>query len=66
MNDNPVEKTNPDDYRKEIVIALDDLVELDKIKVIQAERLSYKGLLPHTSRRKVEQMLVRFKEEREE
>jgi len=66
MNDNPVEKNNPDDYRKEIVIVLDDLVELDKIKVIQAERLTYKGLLPHTSRKKVHEMLEGFKVEREE
>jgi len=61
INDNPVEANNPLDYRKEIVIALDDLVELDKMKVIQAERLSYKGLLPHFNRRKVDEMLARFK-----
>jgi hypothetical protein len=41
LNNNPVE-----DYRKPMVVYLDDLTELDKIKVVQAERLWYKGLLP--------------------
>lgn len=66
LNDNPVEKKNPRNYRKAIIIALDDLVELDKIKVVQAERLCYKGLLPHMNGRRVEEMLERFKNERDE
>lgn len=45
MNGNPIE-TGDAKYREKIVVALDDLCELDKIKVIQAERLHYKGLLP--------------------
>lgn len=45
MNSNPVEKGDPK-YREKLVVALDDLCELDKIKVVQAERLYYKGLLP--------------------
>lgn len=66
MNNNPVEQSNPKQYRKDAVITLDDLIEMDKIKVIQAERLCYKGLLPYTSRKKVDEMLERFKQEREE
>jgi hypothetical protein len=45
LNDNPIEKEDLK-YREKNVLALDDLVELDKIKVIQAERLHYRGLLP--------------------
>jgi len=47
LNENPVEKEDPD-YRKKIVVALEYLTELDKIKVIAAERLIYRGLLPQT------------------
>jgi hypothetical protein len=46
MNGNPVETKNPEGYRRNIVVALDDLMELDKVMVIQAERLLYKGILP--------------------
>ena len=28
------------------VVALDNMIELDKIKVITAERMLYKGMLP--------------------
>lgn len=45
MAGNPIEKGDPK-YREKLVVALDDLCEVDKIKVIQAERLFYKGLLP--------------------
>ena len=46
MNENPVEKAEPKEYRKKSVLALKFLTELDKIKVIEAERLFYRGLLP--------------------
>jgi len=46
MNENPVEKADPKEYRKKSVLALKFLTELDKIKVIEAERLFYRGLLP--------------------
>ena len=36
----------PETYRKPLVMYLNDLTELDKIKVVQAERLWYRGLLP--------------------
>ena len=44
LNDNPVAST--EDYRKCNVLALANLVELDKVKVLEAERLFYRGLLP--------------------
>jgi len=47
MNENPVEKEDKE-YRKKIVCALEYLTELDKIKVIAAERLIYRGLLPQS------------------
>ena len=61
LNDNPIEKEDLK-YREKNVLALDDLVELDKIKVIQAERLHYRGLLPKhfNFQNKIEQ----FKRER--
>lgn len=34
------------DYRKPIVSALPELVELDRIEIVVAERLAYDGLLP--------------------
>ena len=43
MSKNPVK---PEVYRKKLVMALNDLTELDKIKVVAAERLWYHGLLP--------------------
>lgn len=45
MNNNPIETDDPK-YREKLVVALDELCELDKVKVVQAERLHYKGLLP--------------------
>jgi hypothetical protein len=44
MNGNPCIKAKKD-YRKQVVLYLNLLEELDKIKVIQAERLAYKGLV---------------------
>lgn len=63
MFGNPVETSDPK-YREKLVIALDDLCELDKIKVIQAERLWYKGLLPKHLKFSVEEKLNQFKKER--
>lgn len=40
MNGNPCVKEKKD-YRKSLVVYLKQLEELDKIKVIQAERLAY-------------------------
>lgn len=65
MNGNPVEQADPK-YREKIVVALDDLCELDKIKVIQAERLHYKGLLPPQLKFQVQEKLERFRQERME
>lgn len=65
LNENPVEKEDPD-YRKKIVVALEYLTELDKIKVIAAERLIYRGLLPQTQFLRVNQMIEQFKRERQE
>ena len=45
LNNNPVEKDDAE-YRKKIVLACEYLNELDKIKVVAAERFVYKGLLP--------------------
>ena len=45
LNNNPIEKDDPE-YRKKIVLACEFLNELDKIKVVAAERFVYKGLLP--------------------
>lgn len=66
MNENPIEKKDSREYRKDMVMALEDLIELDKVKVIQAERLTYKGLLPHFSRKKLDVMLEKFIVERDE
>ena len=65
MNQNPVEMEDPD-YRKRIVCALEYLTELDKIKVVAAERMTYRGLLPHSSLAKVQANLEKFKRERQE
>lgn len=40
-------------YRREFVKELGDLEELDKIKVLPAERLSYQGHLPKMNLRKM-------------
>ena len=39
---------------------------MDKIKVIQAERLCYRGLLPPGHRFKMEEKLEEFRQERKE
>ena len=66
MADNPFEKEDPKQYRKDSVLALDFLTEIDKIKVIQAERLFYKGLLPPQLKFSVEKKIEQFKLERME
>lgn len=43
MVDNPCTKL--EDYRKNVVVHLNLLEEFDRIKVIQAERLHYRGLI---------------------
>ena len=45
LNDNPIETEDPD-YRKKCVVGLQWLTELDKIKVVAAERMIYLGLIP--------------------
>ena len=47
LNNNPIEKGDPD-YRKKTVLACEFMTELDKIKVVAAERLVYQGLLPRS------------------
>lgn len=39
-------RTDTFDYRKEYVLLLENLIELDRIEVQPAERLSYQGILP--------------------
>ena len=53
--DNPVVSNSPSlsAYRKPIVRALPDLVELDKIEIVVAERLAYDGLLPKCNRERL-------------
>ena len=65
MNQNPVEQEDAM-YRQKVVLALEFLVELDKIKVVAAERMVYKGLLPHSNLQKVQANLEKFKRERQE
>ena len=48
------------------MVALDHLIELDKIKVIAAERMFYKGMLPKTVKFQVRDKLEQFKRERQE
>ena len=64
LNDNPVEKEDPN-YRKQCVLALDWMTEMDRIKVVQAERMVYKGLLPPSSFN-VKKKLEEFKREKQE
>jgi len=47
MNENPCAKED-EKYRHKIVVSLEYLTELDKIKVVAAERLVYRGLLPNS------------------
>lgn len=65
MHENPCAKEDPK-YRHKIVVQLEYLTELDKIKVVAAERLVYRGLLPAAQRIKVNEMLEEFKRERQE
>ena len=49
MSGNPVSQAEDEldcKYRRQAVVALDNMIELDKIKVIAAERMLYKGMLP--------------------
>jgi Leucine-rich repeat (LRR) protein len=63
--DNPVKKEDKD-LRKKIVVHCQYLIELDKIKVVQAERMHYMGLLPRSQKINIEEMLEKYKKEREE
>ena len=58
--ENPFCKTLTN-YRRQIVLHLESLEELDRIKVIAAERLAYKGLV----RVDVEKLLDKFRNERQ-
>lgn len=50
------------DYRKSLVLRLNHLEELDRVKVVQAERLAYKGLIKID----VNNLLDKYKKERQE
>ncbi len=60
MMENPCAKL--DDYRKKIVIGLKSLEELDRIKVVVAERMAYQGLIKVD----VEALLAKYRKERAE
>lgn len=60
LSGNPCEKKP--DYRKSLVMYLDHLEELDGIKVIQAERLAYKGLVKVD----VQKLLDKFTQDKQE
>jgi hypothetical protein len=45
LNENPIETEDPD-YRKKCVVGLQWLTEMDKVKVVAAERMVYLGLMP--------------------
>ena len=64
LNDNPIETEDPD-YRKKCVVGLQWLTEMDKIKVVAAERMVYLGLMP-PSRFNVKQKLEEYKREKKE
>lgn len=53
LNGNPVS-----DYRKKVVLHLTKLEELDRIKVIEAERLAYRGLIKIDVEKLIEQYRV--------
>ncbi len=42
---NPLPSDQLPSIRKQIVLAMPKLEELDRIKVVQAERMAYKGLV---------------------
>jgi hypothetical protein len=64
LNDNPIEHEDPD-YRKKCVVGLQWLTEMDKIKVVAAERMVYLGLMP-ASRFNIKEKLEEFKREKKE
>ena len=64
LNDNPIETEDPA-YRKKCVVGLQWLTEMDKIKVVAAERLVYLGLMP-ASRFNIKEKLEEFKREKKE
>ena len=64
LNGNPAENEDHN-YRKQCVLALDWMTEMDKIKVVQAERMVYKGFIP-ASKFNVSQKLEQFKREKQE
>lgn len=59
LQGNPVDSAT---YRKPIVLAMSKLEELDRIKVVQAERLSYRGVIKVD----VEKLLDQYRRERAE
>lgn len=60
-NGNPVQKYTKD-YRKPIVLHASQLEVLDRVKVVQAEKLAYKGLI----RIDVDKMVEQYRLERQE
>jgi len=56
LSDNPISAKEQllSEYRKPFVLALENLVELDKLEVLVAERLFYSGMLPKCN---IEKML---------
>lgn len=48
LQGNPLvtEGANKFTYRRDFILALENLEELDRLKVLPAERLNYQGLLP--------------------
>ena len=65
LHDNPVATSDPD-YRKKCVVALDMLLEMDRVKCVMEERMIYRGLLPGKGMARVEQLLAKYRKERQE
>lgn len=65
MHDNPVASSDPE-YRQKCVVALDMLLEMDRIKCVMEERMIYRGLLPGKGMARVEQLLTKYRKERQE
>lgn len=65
ISGNPVEHDDPE-IRKKIVISCPDLIDLDKIRVVQAERFFYLGLLPKSQKFNLEESLEKLKREQYE
>ena len=55
--------TNNPNYRKNVVTGLPSLEELDKLKVLPSERLTYQGLIKNVN---VEELLAKLQKERKE